>query len=243
MQLPRENSFQARVMRIFGLVIFTFIPIISFVCGFYYQKNASIQRKNVSKVPTPTMQNKTDAFIQSLTLHLPFNNEVVLLNRMGSGKVEGTFWNSKAIVIPDEDSALNEDQIVQKIYGSNSPAGLYYLGWGKNEYVELLPGFYRTLTITTGIPLLPNDTNKTDCNNEHIKASSRSAIRQTCTTTTINPDNQNQIIRDVIKNCFLPLPNNRYLAYIQKGNSIDGNFDLCTELENMGIQEWNIQKN
>lgn len=63
-----------------------------------------------------------------------------------------------------------------------------------------------------------------------------------CTTTYVNPDDPDQVDRSFINNCYLPLGNDRYLAYEQVVKPM-GDVDLCESLKKMGIQDADVVPN
>lgn len=244
MNLPKELTTVTYLSKSIALVMFIALPIIAFMYGRRYEQTISLNNTidtNIVQHIKPTLSKPKD-IVDNLNKTFSFEKGVVRLDRMGSGRVAGTFWEKDISRVDAIQNELPENELVLTLYESNAN-NIFYLGGERDTYYELFPGFHRTLTITNSITDYSKkiSTNSaTACINESTTVSSLSAIKQTCITTVTNPEDTTQMSKSTVKNCYLPLSNNSYFAYLQEGNIIDGEYDLCAELENMGVQNWSI---
>lgn len=204
-----------------------------------------IQEKEITNLPTPTQpipQSKMISptnFQDSFNYKLPFKEYTVILNRMGSGKIEGSFWERpvKDMVDFDVDPLYPHETLSMKGY-------LYYVR-NQNIFYDLEPNGFSTLSLISETDLKSRVINEKQ-NFKQISCEMSNfplgitvkAIK--CTTIVVNPENLNQTDESFIKNCYLPLKNGQYLAYEQKVKPM-GDVDLCEALTKMGIQDTNIE--
>jgi len=125
----------------------------------------------------------------------------------------------------------------------------------KDTYYELEPGGYRSLSIVNKSMI-----NSQTYNDMEIQEKWRTKVKRACVAnqtsmgavqttalkcikTTYNMDTNMILDESSTTNCYLPLGNTDYLAYIQHVKPIGINIDLCEELTKMGVQGITVQKN
>lgn len=244
MPIPQELITVTRTSKIIALLVFILLPVIAFFVGRQYETKTDNPKYpsnvQVKIQPTSIKKDEDHSYLTSLKKQLLFSDKTVVLGRMGSGKIEGTFWEKKIKEIPLSLS-IPEKDLITSLYEQKDMNILYYTGPKKDTYYELLPGFARKLVATEAISDYSkkiSETSQISCTQEKATLSSQSVIKQTCITTSENPDNPSQTSKSTVANCYMKLNDGTYLGYIQLGNVIDGAYDLCVELENMGVQEW-----
>lgn len=203
-----------------------------------------IQEKEINNLPTPTQsipQSKMISptnFQDSFNYKLPFKEYTVILNRMGSGKIEGSFWER-----PVKDIDFDVDPLYP--HETLSMNGYLYYVRNQNIFYDLEPNGFSTLSLISETDLKSRVINEKQ-NFKQISCEMSNfplgitvkAIK--CTTIVVNPENVNQTDESFIKNCYLPLKNGQYLAYEHKVKPM-GDVDLCELLTKMGVQDINIE--
>lgn len=164
---------------------------------------------------------------------LPFNEYTVVLDRVGSGKIEGSFWE---LPIKNVDFEVNPIEPFDTL----SLGSMYYVV-RQNIFYDLQPGGFSTLSLISDNDLKSRVRNeKTSfkevaCKINDYPLGTIKAKAIKCIITNTNPEDLNQIDESFINNCYLPTDKGKYLAYEQKLKPM-GNVDLCENLTKIGVQ-------
>jgi len=170
-----------------------------------------INCKLVKTTKTNVLGESVKEYGYSNNISFSFHDALITLNKMGSGSTVGTFWETKFETVNDIKD-VTEDDIVNKLYSKGY--GNYYIPMPVDKYYEIKENYFRTLDYVNEVP--------ENCNKEDVTISSKRVIANKC--------NNN------ITNCSPTI--NGYLEYKQSEANIDDSYDLCLELDNMGIQNW-----
>jgi len=216
-----------------------------------------VSNKKVAPIK-PIIENKissyknNDNFLSTLNWTLPFGERTVSFSRMGSGKIENSFWQK----IPVKKVVGNVT--IDTLFANNNVSDLVY-DTDKGVYYDLNPGGYDELALVSQaeyeqkskVQTTQSDFNK-DTGTAIISVTEPFKLDYTGGPTqwmaikrstfhvfeNNDPKNKNNWLSDGYKvNCYIPVEGEAfYVEYSTQVTSAGSEINNCDLLSNMGIQ-------
>jgi len=102
MKLPKWLTTVTPFSKLCALFLFVTLPFFGFFAGIFYgqfllltESPPPLQKMSLQVQKEQSRQKKNTDFMYSL----PFNQNIVLLDRMGSGEIKSTFWKKPIKII------------------------------------------------------------------------------------------------------------------------------------------------
>jgi len=252
MKLSKSLTTVTRFSKLIALLLFIMLPLAGFYMGMRYQQKLNDLdnlQKATELISVRRSKNNVTPIQYDYTLR--FKNETIILDRMGSGKIEGTFYKLPVIQInypvdpSDPTKTLYDKEMICR--------GLFYIN-ATDTFYELEPGGYRIITLIDSSDLDKKYQDKNELNSQYGTKVKRVCQEENypmgviqakgikCTTKTTLISTGQVVDESSTTNCYLPLNNGKIFAYEQKLKPVSTNINTCDLLEEMGVQNASIGK-
>lgn len=243
---PHLNSSINMQKGFIQFILLGIFVLVIIAAGVFYWGSRSSTKLN--KLQSQTISSGKDKNT-SYPFTLRFNKNTIVLEIIGSGEIKDTFWTFpiKEISYPvglfDPTKELYEQETLEETWGDK----LYFVKQVDTFY-ELQSGGHRSLTLVGDEYLTnalkgkevidqPSSTRITKiCQADNYPLGSITATAVKCTTTFTDANNARNILDESSTiNCYLPVNNEKFLAYEQNVKPVSTNVNMCEVLRKMGL--------